>query len=80
MKPQMPPLLRLNSTFYAMEAMNLARRAGLGETPWSSANPEVPLDIEHGRFSLWVCKSRQAATVVAALALAGGLAVASWMA
>ena len=80
MKPQMSPLFSINRAFVAMEAIDLAHRAGRGETPWSRTNPEAPLDTGRDWPSMETRSLRRAAAAVAALALVGGLAVAGWIA
>ena len=80
MKPQMSPLFSVNRVFVAMEAIDLAHRAGRDETPWSRTNREAPLDTGRDWPSTETRSLRRAAAVVTALALAGGLAAAGWMA
>lgn len=80
MKPQMSPLFTINRAYYAIEAFNLAERAGRGATAWSRIDHEAPLNTGRGRSSIGIRNPRRALTAVAALVMIGGFAVAGWMA
>ena len=80
MNSQMPLVFTINRAYHAIEAMNLAERAGRGETPWSRTDPETPLDTGRGRSSSRLRNPRRTLAAVAALVMIGGFAVAGWMA
>ena len=79
MKPQMAPHFPLSPVFYAIEAMDLARRAGRGDTPWSQSDPEAsrvsclsrPSDVPSGL--------RRTTLIAYAFILVGASVMTGWM-
>ena len=80
MNSQIPPLFTINRAFYAIEAMDLAERAGRGETPWSRTGPEALVGTGRSRLLSGTRNLRVALAAVAATAMIGGCIVAGWIA
>ena len=80
MQSQMPPLFALNRAYYAMEAMDLAQRAGQGQNHWSRTYPEAPLETVQGQPWIGIRLPRRPLAIVAALVMIGGSAMVGWMA
>lgn len=80
MNTQMPLIFTINRAYHAIEAMNLAERAGRGETPWARTDPETPLETVRGRSSFGLRNPRRTLAAAAALIMVGGFAAAGWMA